>query len=142
MKHWAKPVKKQHVNLSGLTQGSPHTSKNTLRAPQDHPRTLQEMHLHLWCPLGPPQGRPGTPEDHVTYSQRTSPETPEMSQTSKRGDTKTVTIFGPPNDTLITNCREREPPDLVQRPSEGDLGPPRGPQREPKGSPEISRHSK
>ena len=76
-------MKKKHVDPSGLTQGSPHTSKNILRAPQDHAKTLQEMHLRLWCPLGPPQGRPGTPKDHLTDFQRTLLETLEMSHRSK-----------------------------------------------------------
>ena len=56
-----KPSKQQHFGISGLTQGSPHTSKNTPRPPQDHPRTPPEIHLRFWCHLRPPQGPPRTP---------------------------------------------------------------------------------
>ena len=71
-------MRKQHFDLSGLTQGSLHTSKNTLNVPQGHSKTLQEIHFCLWCALGTPQGRPGVPEDHLRDSLTTSPDTPEI----------------------------------------------------------------
>ena len=58
-----KPIEYQHFDFSGLTQGSPNTSKNTPRASQDHPRTLPENNLRFWCPLGPPQVPPRTSKD-------------------------------------------------------------------------------
>ena len=54
-------MKYQHVDISGLTQGSLHTSKNTPRAPQNSPRTPPKIHLRFWCHLGPPRDPQGPP---------------------------------------------------------------------------------
>ena len=101
-KYHLKPLKYQHFDFPGLTQGSPQTSKITPRAPQDAPRTFPGPQGCPWTSQETPKGPQGSSKDL-----QSTPKDPQASQKHAHS-----TSLIPKSMQSIPKARPQHPPNL------------------------------